>query len=132
MPISAQPQKPADRAYDAPARCFPMRVGSQLTDEEMATADEHITSLYGGDVATYAANNTVEPLSQQEFNWATSVFKLKADVAELQLCNECREDDAPYCSDGNCIACCEMTLCACCNPHGDQYPVPSFFSLNKL
>ena len=67
MPVSVQPQKPADRAYDTPARCFPMRAGNQLTDEEMAIADEHITSLYGGDEATYAANNTVDPLNQQEF-----------------------------------------------------------------
>ena len=46
MPVAAQPQKPADRAYDAPARCFPMRAGSQLTDEEMAAADEHKLSRH--------------------------------------------------------------------------------------
>ena len=68
MPVATQPQKPADRAYDAPARYFPMRAGSQLTNEEMAVADEHIMSLYGGDVGTYAANNTVEPLNQQNSN----------------------------------------------------------------
>ena len=58
MPVAAQSQKPVGRAYDAPARCFPMRAGSQLTDEEMAVTDEHIMSLYGGDMGTYATNNT--------------------------------------------------------------------------
>ena len=64
MPVAAQPQKPDDRAYDAPARCFPMRAGSQLTDEEMALADKHM--WLGG--VKYA-----QRLSDQ--NWRYSALK---------------------------------------------------------
>ena len=129
LPVSADGhQKPADRARGAPMRCFPMRAGTQLTEEEMAAADEHIFSVYGGDVNAYAANNTVQPLNQEEFQWARSAFKLKADsMAAPKLCKECGEDDPPYCPGGNCIGCCEMCLYTCCEPAANRYVVPSIY-----